>query len=170
MNASSQEVPFWQGMINYTLCWHLHWVIYGSLIEPKKESCSGEKGGGRGWMYNAFPGAPFWAKAWKRNEIEEGKYTLIRVACACVWGAAAYFISWKNGQLKNELKARVRKIESIYPFWHSISSNLLHVRSEWLNRALGLENGLQGSKGPSALKSSCLMLHGYMNPCSLVMV
>lgn len=24
-------------MINYLLCWHLHWVIYGSLIEPKRD-------------------------------------------------------------------------------------------------------------------------------------
>lgn len=33
---SSSEPLLWQVMINYTLCWHLHRVIYGSLIELKR--------------------------------------------------------------------------------------------------------------------------------------
>lgn len=55
-----------KAVINCALCWHLHWVIYGSLIEVKRETCwrSGGRlglcgsaserptglGGERGWV------------------------------------------------------------------------------------------------------------------------
>lgn len=52
-------------MINYPLCWHLHWVIYGSLIEPKRGLVDPA-----GAPYNTPPVDPAQSREQRRKEGE----------------------------------------------------------------------------------------------------